>query len=156
MNSAGQVSRGLQILIATVIVVAALRYAQEVLIPLALATLMTFLLAPLVARLQRFGINRAIATVAAVAVAFTLIGGVVYMVVNQAADLAEELPNYRRHLRSNIEKLGVVVRGGVSDTTQAVEQITAEISRATPPGEKAQAIDRLPKVQVVEPPPGAI
>jgi len=53
MNGSGQVSRGLQILIAIVIVVASLRFAEDVLIPLALATLMTFLLAPLVARLQR-------------------------------------------------------------------------------------------------------
>jgi predicted PurR-regulated permease PerM/methylmalonyl-CoA mutase cobalamin-binding subunit len=153
MNGSGQVSRGLQILLAMVIVVASLRYAQDVLIPLALATLMTFLLAPLVARLQRLGIPRTIGTVAAVTVAFLLIGGVIYMVVHQATDLAGELPTYRRQLRANIEDLGVAVRGVGSGTTKAVEQLTEEISRAAPAPK--QAAGRVPKVQVVEPPPNA-
>ena len=155
MNGSGQVSRGLQVLIAVVIVVAALRYAKDVLIPLALATLMTFLLAPLVARLQRWGINRAIATVAAVSVAFALVGGVLYMVVHQANDLAEEVPTYRRQLRANIQEAGVFIRGGVSGTTRAVEQLTQEIQRAAPPP-KSEPRGEVPKVEVVEPRPTAL
>jgi predicted PurR-regulated permease PerM len=155
MNGSGQVSRGLQVLIAVVVAVAALRYAKDVLIPLALATLMTFLLAPLVARLQRWGINRAIATIAAVSVAFSLIGGVLYMVVHQANDLAQELPTYRRQLRANIEEAGVFVRGGVSGTTRAVEQLTEEIQRAAPPP-KSEPAGEVPKVEVVEPRPTAL
>lgn len=155
MNGSGQVSRALQVLIAVVIVVAALRYAKDVLIPLALATLMTFLLAPLVARLQRWGINRAIATVAAVSVAFALIGGVLYMVVHQANDLAQELPTYRRQLRANIQEAGVFIRGGVSGTTRAMEQLTQEIQRAAPPP-KSERAGGVPKVEVVEPRPTAL
>jgi predicted PurR-regulated permease PerM len=152
MNGSGYVSRGLQILVAIVIVVAALRYARDVFIPLALATLMTFLLAPLVARLQRWGVNRAISTVAAVTVAFALIGGVLYVVVDQASELARELPGYSKQLRANLDQAGVAIRGGVSGTTQAVEQLTQEIQRAAPPKKN----NAVPKVQVVEAPPNAI
>jgi predicted PurR-regulated permease PerM len=89
-------------------------------------------------------------------VAFSLIGGVLYMVVDQASDLAQELPAYRKQLRANIEQLGVAVRGGVSGTTKAVEQLTEEIKRAAPPPEAAEEGSRVPKVQVVEPPRSAI
>lgn len=156
MNRSVQVSRGLQILLAIVVIVAALRYAQDVFIPLALATLMTFLLAPLVARLQRWGVNRAIAVVAAVTVAFAIAGGVLYIVVDQASDLAKELPTYRKQLRANIEQLGIAVGGGVSGTTRAVEQLTEEIQRAAPPSQSPEEVARVPKVQVVEAPPTAI
>src|SRR5947208_2052937 len=40
------------------VVVAALYFAQDVLIPLALATLLTFLLSPLVQRLERWRLHR--------------------------------------------------------------------------------------------------
>ena len=47
------------VLLASIAVtVAALYFAQDVLIPLALATLLTFLLAPLVQRLERSGLSR--------------------------------------------------------------------------------------------------
>ena len=53
MNSPVQASHSLRVFLAVVITVVVLRYAQDVFVPLALAILMTFLLAPLVERLQR-------------------------------------------------------------------------------------------------------
>src|SRR5690349_21960452 len=74
MNGPGQAASTRTVLLTVVIVVAVLRLAQEVFIPLALAILFTFLLAPLVARLTRLGINRLVAVVVSVAVALTLVG----------------------------------------------------------------------------------
>ena len=54
MNSPVQVSNSLRVFIGVVLVVAVMRYAQDVFVPLALAILMTFLLAPLVEFLQRW------------------------------------------------------------------------------------------------------
>jgi predicted PurR-regulated permease PerM len=57
MNGPGQASGTRAVLFTVVIVVAVLRFAQDVFIPLALAILLTFLLAPLVNRLQAWGVN---------------------------------------------------------------------------------------------------
>ena len=46
------------------VTVAALYFAQEVLVPLALAVLLTFVLAPLAARLERRGLGRVVSVVA--------------------------------------------------------------------------------------------
>src|SRR3954464_2029631 len=67
MSSPVQASHSLRAFLAVVIAVAVLRYAQDVFLPLALAILLTFLLAPLVDRLQRWRINRVVAVVASVA-----------------------------------------------------------------------------------------
>ena len=62
-------------LLTIVVVVAVLKLAEEVFIPLALAILMTFLLAPLVERLVRWRVNRALAVVVSMVLGLALIGG---------------------------------------------------------------------------------
>ena len=153
MDGRVQVSRSFVVLLTVVIVVAVLRYAQDVFIPLALAILLTFLLAPVVERLQRWGLNRVLAVGVSVAVAFAIIGGLVYVVFDQLADLVTRLPQYRRQLRANLADLTGMLHGGVSETTRAVEQLTREIERVTP---EPSASRGVPRVQVVEPSPGPV
>ena len=78
-------------LFTTVIVVAVLKLAQEVFIPLALAILCTFLLAPLVVVLTRIGINRLIAVILSLGLGLATMGALGTLVFNQFADLAREL-----------------------------------------------------------------
>lgn len=154
MNSRAQATvstRGA--LLTLVIVVAVLKLAQDVFIPLALAILLTFLLAPLVEMMVRCYVNRALAVVASMAIGLGLIGGLGNLVFNQFSDLAHELPGYQRQLRTNIAQLGGVLRGGIADTTHAFEQLTKEIDRVTPTDPKARGV---PKVQVVSPAPSAL
>ncbi len=76
MNSRVQVSGTTRMaLFTTVIVVAVLKLAQDVFIPLALAILCTFLLAPMVGLLTRIGINRLLAVVLSLTIGLALIGG---------------------------------------------------------------------------------
>src|SRR5579863_2945247 len=140
-------------LLTIVVVVAVLKLAQEVFIPLALAILLTFLLAPMVELLRRWYINRLLAVIISMAVAFTLIGALGNVVFNQFADLARDLPNYQRQLRLNLNHLSGVLRMGVTETTRAVEELTKEIDRVAPPEPKQRGVS---KVQVVEPPATAV
>ncbi len=149
MNGSGQASGTRIVLLTVVVVVAVLKIAQDVFIPLALAILMTFLLAPLVERLQRIRVNRGLAVIVSLAIGLTLVGALGDLVVNQVTDLARSLPNYQRQLRHNITELRGVLRGGVSETTKAVEQLTREIERVAPPEPKTPGVTR---VQVIETP----
>jgi len=149
MNSPVQVNNSLRIFITVILVVAVLRYAEDVFIPLALAILMTFLLAPIVDFLHRLRINRALAVIVSVAVAVALMAVLIYVIFNQFTDVVEKLPGYRRQLRANLADLTGFVRGGMSGTTEAMEQLTREINRAAP----TVAGHRVPVVQVVETPP---
>jgi predicted PurR-regulated permease PerM len=81
---------------AGLLVAAAILYlAREVLIPLALAILLAFLLAPIVRRLEHWRLGRIASTFVAVVIGFTLIGGIGLIAARQALSLAAKLPEYR-------------------------------------------------------------
>ncbi|MDB6087797.1 MAG: putative phytochrome sensor protein [Gammaproteobacteria bacterium] len=149
MNGPGQVSGTRSVLLTVIIVVAVLRLAKDVFIPLALAILLTFLLAPLVARLAGWGINRLLAVIVSMAIALTLVGSLADLGFNQFADLARELPGYQRQLHQNLTHIRGAVRGGVADASKAVEQLGRELQRVAP-GEPLPS--SVGKVQVIEAP----
>lgn len=88
-----------------VLVVAILRVAEDVLLPVAFAVLLAFLLSPLVVRLTRWGLPRALAIIVTVSVSFAAIGGVGWIVTAQVISLVRELPNYEENIRQKIVAL---------------------------------------------------
>jgi predicted PurR-regulated permease PerM len=136
-----------------VIVVAVLRYAQEVFIPLAMAILLTFLLAPLVGRLQSLGVNRLVAVIMSVAVALTTVSVLADVAFNQFTDLTHELPGYQRQLHENLTHLRGAVRGGIADASKVIEQLGKELQRVAPAEPVPNDVRR---VQVVAPPPNPL
>src|ERR1700738_3227038 len=125
MNGRVQVSGTTRMaLFSIVIVVAVLKLAQEVFIPLAMAILCTFLLAPMVELLTRWYIRRSLAVIISLALGLALIGAVGTLVFNQFADLTHEFPSYQRQLRANLVQFGGVLKGGVAETTRAFEELT--------------------------------
>jgi predicted PurR-regulated permease PerM len=132
MNGPGQASATRAVLLTVVIVIAVLRVAEEVFIPLALAILFTFLLAPLVGRLVAWGVNRLLAVIVSVAIALTLVCALADVAFNQFADLAHELPGYQRQLHQNLTHIRGAVRGGMAEATNALEQLGKEFQRVAP------------------------
>src|SRR2546421_6396704 len=77
---------------------ATLRFAQDFFLPLVFAGLLSFLLSPLVRRLERWRLGRVGAVLVTAALAFVMIGGLTYLVTSQILDLAGSLPKYRSNL----------------------------------------------------------
>ena len=82
-------------------IAALLTLGKDVFIPLALATLLSFALAPLVLRFQRVGLGRGLSVVGAVLLALFAFGAIGYVVASQLADLAADLPSYRSTIQRN-------------------------------------------------------
>jgi predicted PurR-regulated permease PerM len=80
-----------------VVVVAALYLGREVLVPIALALLLSFVLAPLVGFLQRWYVPRVLAVIVVGAIAFSAIFGLGALMVSQVAQLARTFQVTRRH-----------------------------------------------------------
>jgi predicted PurR-regulated permease PerM len=92
------------ILLASIcLVVAALYFAHEILVPIALAILISFLLAPMVHRLERMKLPRVAAVLVTVVFAFGLLGAVGYVVYNQLYDLSYHLDEYRTNIQTKID-----------------------------------------------------
>src|SRR5205809_1195614 len=92
-------------LFTTVIVVAVLKLAEEVFIPMALAILCTLLLAPMVELLVRCHIKRLFAMMVSLVLGLALMGALGTLVFNHFADLAKELPNYQQQSRTNLSQI---------------------------------------------------
>ena len=95
-----------------VIAIAALYFGRDIFVPLALAMLLSFALAPAVRWLRRVGIPNLAAVLSVVAFAFLVIFSLGAIVAWQVADLAEQLPTYRFNIEAKIDSLRQSPPGG--------------------------------------------
>jgi predicted PurR-regulated permease PerM len=86
-------------------VVAILYLAREILVPIALAVLLSFALAPLVRMLQRLKVPRTLAVMGAVGTAFLITFSLATMVMVEVNQLANDLPRYETTLSEKIRNL---------------------------------------------------
>jgi predicted PurR-regulated permease PerM len=131
------------------LVVAGLYWLQAVLIPLALAVLLTFLLSPVVGSLQRRGLGRVPSVLVTVLLALSILGGIGWTLTRQVVTLADELPRYSLNIHRRIADLRGASKGGsVEKVQKAVEDVVGEIQKTDTPG----ATRQKPVAVVVEPP----
>lgn len=91
------------LLLATVIAV--LYFGRPILIPVALALTLNFLLAPAVIYLHRFRIRRVPAVILVVVVAGSLVAALGWIVARQLVRIADQLPNCRENLHLKMNAL---------------------------------------------------
>jgi predicted PurR-regulated permease PerM len=114
------------------IVVAVLYFMRDVFVPLALALLFSFLLAPLVTRFERWRLPRVPAVLLAVLLAFGVIGGIAYLVGGQVVDLTYKLPSYKANISRRIASLKSSGHSPLSDATLTVKELGEQISGTAP------------------------
>jgi predicted PurR-regulated permease PerM len=123
--------------------IAILYWAQIVLVPLAFAVLLAFVLAPVVSALQG-RIGRVAAVLTVVTLTCTALGLVGWLVTQQLASIAGEIPGYQQNIHQKIRDIRGFSEGGSLDQLQSViDRIGAEIGipRADPSAAPAPAAD---------------
>jgi predicted PurR-regulated permease PerM len=115
----------------TVTTVAALYFGREVFLPIAIALLLTFALAPLVSALKTVGIPRIAAVIASVLGAFAALGLFSFIVATQVSELAQNIPVYQTNILTKIRSLKETGVGGgiIARLSQVVERVGQEIDR---------------------------
>jgi predicted PurR-regulated permease PerM len=108
---------------------ATLRFARDLFLPLVLAALLSFLLSPLVRRLERWRFRRMGAVFATATLAFVLIGGLAYVVTGQFLDLAESLPKYRSNLIARVAALKTNENNPLRRAVQTISEVTAALDK---------------------------
>jgi predicted PurR-regulated permease PerM len=116
--------------------IAALYLAREILIPFAFALTLTFLLAPVVALLQRLHTGRVVSVLTTVLVSIAVAGGVGWIIANQLVDVANKLPRYRQNIHAKIEAFHIPVTGQLGQAAESVKEIVREL---TSPGAASPA-----------------
>jgi predicted PurR-regulated permease PerM len=89
--------------ILAVIIIAMLYFGRDIFVPIALAILLSFVLAPVVGILQRIHVPRGLAVVSVVLLAFALIFALGSLLATQLTQLAGDLPRYQSTISDKIQ-----------------------------------------------------
>src|ERR1700730_7630059 len=151
-------------------IIAMLYFGREIFVPIALAILLSFVLAPLVAILQRIRVPRGLAVVSVVMLAFALIFATGSLLATQLTQLAGDLPRYQSTISEKIQSFrdtkagrGTLERDSdmlkdlgkeidkPKDAASAPARASSSIVRSNAPGPQAPV-----PVEVRQPDPGAL
>src|ERR1700753_2328961 len=147
-------------------IIAMLYFGRDIFVPVALAILLSFVLAPLVGLLQRIHVPRGLAVVSVVVVAFMLIFVMGCLLAAQLTQLAGDLPRYQSTISEKIQsfrdtKAG---RGTLERASDMLKDLSKDLDK---PKDAASALGAgaSPKaaapltpvpVEVRQPDPGAL
>src|SRR5688572_30126311 len=116
----------------SVLVIVVLYVAQAVLVPFALAVLLTFVLTPPVSWLERW-IGRVPAVLTTVTLVFVILGLAGWGLARQANNLAEDLPRYRVNILAKIADVRGAGKGGsVEKLQETIDDIKTDLEGPVP------------------------
>src|SRR6187200_1035198 len=116
-----------------VLVIAVLYWAQAVLVPIALAILLTFVLTPPVSWLERW-VGRVPAVLTAVTLVFIVLGLAGWGLARQMDHLADDLPGYRVNILAKIADVRGAGKGGsVEKLQETFEGIKTDLEKSSVP-----------------------
>ena len=117
-----------------VLIIACLYWAQAVLIPIALAIMLTFLLSPVAGALERIGLGRLPSVIIIVVVTFSLLATIGWAVTIEFTSLGNELPKYTGNIRQKISDVRGAGEGGALENVQkAIDEVKDEIQKKEEP-----------------------
>jgi predicted PurR-regulated permease PerM len=154
--------------ILAVIIIAMLYFGGEIFVPIALAILLSFVLAPMVELLQRIHVPRGLSVVSVVILAFALIFALGSLLATQLTQLAGDLPRYQSTISEKIQSFRDTKAG--SSTLERASDMLKDLSkeldkpnnaasaRTSSPvlGPKAAGPQAPVPVEVRQPDPGAL
>ena len=143
---------GLLTLAVAVVVVAGLYLGRAVLIPITLAVLLSFLLAPIVNLLRRIHLGRVLSVLVAVLLALSVITAVGVLIGAQLADLAHEVPKYASTIRFKVDTVQGFASNQTKQLMRRLDQQAARPNEPQPPASPSAEAKPM-QVEVHEPDP---
>src|SRR6202166_463599 len=129
------------------IILALLYLARSVLIPLALAIMLSLLVAPLIRALRRLRIGRAFSVLVAVAALTVSCVGIAATLGTQILHIAESLPQYESNVERKLKTLEEATVGPILRLTNETSRLTGIHQSAEPP-HPARHVERSPPAAV--------
>ena len=133
-----------------IVILYAFSWAREFLLPIIFAATLSFLLAPIVSRLEKWGLHRLISVIGVVASAFAIIAVLCATLSVQALDLANSLPKYRDNITTKWQAIQQGPPGPLNLAVQNISEIVGDLSKtAGAAGSEGQKPEPA-KVQLVD------
>jgi predicted PurR-regulated permease PerM len=126
-----------------VVVVAVLYFARTVFIPISLAVLFTFLLAPLVLRFCRLGLGRVPSVITVVVLSFGILGIIFALMASQLTDLAHKLPGYEATVHKKMQEVRTSGGGLINRASRLFRNVTDDLTPSPLPA-RSQPLEEKP------------
>src|SRR5271166_1139685 len=117
---------------------AILYFARGILIPLAFALILAFLLTPAVTWLSRIGIRRVPSVLVIVITVATAVGFAAWAIGNQLIEVANQLPGYRHNIDAKIASFQLPASGALGRATRSLKEIGEELAKT--PGTETRPV----------------
>jgi predicted PurR-regulated permease PerM/CheY-like chemotaxis protein len=115
-------------LAALTLAITAAYFARAILLPIALAVLLSFVLAPLVDQVERLRVGRIASVFIVVMVAFVIIGGLTWVFAVQVVELGAKLPSYQTNLVAKVRDLRGATEGTFSQASATIAAVGKELT----------------------------
>lgn len=106
---------------------------RDVLIPFALAIILTMVMSPAVRWLQRMKVRRFPASVLVVGVSLVASAVVGYVIFNQLIQVVNDLPSYRENVTKKIQALRTPNKSSLGRAAANVRELGKELAASQPP-----------------------
>lgn len=127
-----------------VVTIAALHVAKEILLPLALAIFLSFLLTPLANRLEGWGLGRILSVISVVGVTFVVLGILGWIVTSQLLNMNEQMRFWKQEIIRKIDDVRpdspmlANFSEAIDEVTKKLKEDEAKKPAATEPAEPAE------------------
>ncbi len=147
------------------LIIAGLYFGREIFVPVALAVLLSFVLAPFVMRLHSWRVPRTVSVLVVVVIGFSIIFSLGGLMVSEATRLAGKLPGYQQTLSDKIESLRGLMGGSrtLEQASTVLKELDTELQHRDAGGRPDSGLVRQPRdkpipipVEVRQPDPGAL
>jgi predicted PurR-regulated permease PerM len=132
-----------------VLVLFSFTWAKEFLLPIVLAVIISFLLAPVVTRLERWGFHPVLAVLSVATFAFALLGVLCTTISMESLDLVNAIPKYRDNIHAKWAAVQKGPSGPLSLAFSNIGSLTADLGKITAPAAGTSHEAEPTKVQVV-------
>ena len=131
-----------------IVILSAFSWGKEFLLPIVLAALISFLLRPVVSRLEHWGFRPVLAVLSVVAIAFVFIGVLLATLSVETLDLVNSLPKYRDNIHTKWAAIQQAPPGPLSVAFRNVGELISDLGKVTAPARGAEQPEPT-KVQIV-------
>jgi len=147
------------------LIIAALYVGREIFVPVALAVLLSFVLAPFVIKLQAWRLPRILCVLVVVFFGFSVIFSLGGLMVSQASRLAGDLPGYQETLKEKIDSIRGLTGGSgtLERASKVLKELNTELHNSDSGGQVSSDGERLRQpadkpipVEAKQPDPGAL
>lgn len=112
--------------------IAILYLAREILIPLAFAITLTFILAPAVAWLQKLRLGRFPSVLLVMVLSVAISGAIGWVIFDELVQVVNDLPSYQQNIHNKIEVMNAPGKGALGRAAASVRALGQELADGMP------------------------